>query len=91
MNISTPRDNNRKPTIMGTLNTDGATPVSIGVNPANHRLKASNGTTGSSFTSLNANRDNNRVTTLWGVSSADGITPTYIAVDSSGNILIKST
>lgn len=91
MTISTPRDNNRKPTVMGTLNIDGVTPASIYVNPANKRLKYSDGTTGSSFTETAAKRDANRVPVLWGVSSVDGITPTYIAVDSSGNLLTQST
>lgn len=91
MTISTPRDNNRIPTVMGTLNTDGVTPVSIAANPTNHGVKIMDGTTGSGFSSSSAARDANRVPVLWGVSSADGVTPIYIAVDSSGNILTKST
>ena len=91
MAISSPRDANRIPTIMGTLNTDGVTPVSIKVNSSTHKLKISNGTTGSSFTSTTAKRDANRIPTMWGVSSADGVTPIYIATDSSGNLLTKST
>lgn len=91
MAISTPRDNNRKPTIMGTLDSDGTTPVSIQVNPVNNRLKATDGATGSSFSSASAERDANRVPVLWGVSSADGVTPVYIATNSSGFLMIKST
>lgn len=92
MTISTPRDANRIPTSMGTLNTDGVTPVSICVNPSNNAVCYSNGTGGSSFsTALNAKRDANRVPVYWGISSADGITPIYIAVDSLGNLLTQST
>ncbi len=89
--ISSPRDANRIPMIMGSLDTDGVTPTLIKVNPTNHALKVSDGTTGSSFSVSTAQRDANRVPVLWGISSADGITSTYIAVNSSGELLIKST
>ena len=91
MVISTPRDNNRVPTLLGTLNTDGVTVVSVRVNPANNSLKALDNTTGSSFTAITIKRDNNRVPSMWAVSNADGITPIYVATDSSGNFLIDST
>lgn len=91
MAISTPKDSNRVPTLVGTLNTDGVTPVSILVNPSTNGIKISNGTTGTSFTATDSQRDANRVPAIWGVSSADGVTPVYIAVDSSGNLLTKST
>ena len=83
------RDNNRVPTLLATLNTDGITPVSILANY--HRLKISDGVSGSSIDSINVERDNNRVPTVWGVSSADGITPIPIYCNSSGFLLIKST
>lgn len=91
MAISAPRDSNRVPTIMGTLDSDGVTPTLILVNPVNHCLKVSDGTTGSTVSATTAQRDANRVPVLWGVSSADGVTPTYIAVDSTGKILIQTT
>ena len=77
--------------MMGTLDSDGATPTLILVNPVNHCLKVSDGTTGSTFTAVNAQRDANRIPVLWGVSSADGTTPVYIAVDSAGKVLIQTT
>lgn len=77
---------------MGTLNTDGVTPVSLVANPLNnHSLKVSDGTTGSSFPSSTAQRDANRVPVMWGVSSDDGVTPIPIYADSLGNLLTKST
>lgn len=91
MVISAPRDANRIPTFMGTLDSDGLTPTSVKVNSSSHGVKISDGTSGSSVASTTAQRDANRVPTVWGVSSADGVTPIYIAVDSSGNLLTKST
>lgn len=77
--------------LLGTLDSDGRTAVVIKANPTTHRLKTSDGTTGSNFASTTSQRDDNRVPAIWGVSSADGVTPIYIAVDSSGNLLTKST
>lgn len=91
MTISTPRDANHIPALIGTLDSDGVTPVSIQVNPANHAVKATDGKGGSNFTSTTSQRDANRVPAIWGVSSADGVTPIYIATDVSGNLLVKST
>jgi len=89
--MAAPRDNNRIPALLGTLNTDGVSVVNIAVNPANHRMKISNGTTGSAFPYVNAERDQNRVTAIWGVSSADGTTPIPIYCDSTGALLTKNT
>lgn len=91
MTISTPRDNNRVATLIGTLNTDGITPVSIKANPANNSLKTDDNTTGSSFTSTTSQRDANRIPAFWAVSSADGTTPIYVVTDSNGNLLIDSS
>lgn len=88
--ISTPRDNNGVPTLVGTLNTDGTTVVSIKVNPSNNSLKVDDGITGSSFASPDSQRDANRVPAIWGISSADGTTPVYIATDVDGKLLIDS-
>lgn len=89
--MNAPRDNNHIPAILGTLNTDGVSVVPIAVNPTNHKVKISDGTSGSGFSYVNAERDQNRVPAIWGVSSADGITPIPIYCDSTGAILIKST
>lgn len=90
MPISAPRDANRIPTILGTLNTDGITVVSMYVNPLNNAVKVSDDTTGTNHITLNVQRDANRIPAFWGVSSTDGVTPVSIYVDSSGNLLIDS-
>lgn len=89
--MNAPRDNNRITVLMGTLNTDGASPQTIYVNPDNHKIKYLDGTTGSGSTTTNIQRDQNRITTIWGVSEVDGITPVAIWVDSTGNLLMDST
>lgn len=89
--ISTPLDANRVATLIGTLDTDGVTPVSIKVNTLGQGIKISDGDTGTSFNETTAARDANRKTAIWGVSSEDGVTPVYIATDSNGNLLTKST
>lgn len=77
---------------MGTLNTDGVTPVSLTVNSSNNNsLRISNGTTGSGFASVNAQRDANRVPVMWGISSSDGVTPIPIYALADGSLLTKST
>lgn len=91
MTISTPRDNNRVATLIGTLDSNGNTVVSVKVNPTNHALKAIDAATGSSFTTPDAQRDANRVPALWAVSSADGTTPVYVATDVNGNLLVDSS
>lgn len=85
------RDSNYRPSLLATLNTNGVDIQVLKVNPSTHRLKASNGTTGTNFTTQNAQRDGNRVTAIWGVSSSDGITPVSIYANSSGQLLTKST
>ena len=91
MAISTPRDNNRVPTLMAASSADGVTPVSVCVMATNHSLCINDGTTGTDYGVPDAVRDANRVTTLMGTSSADGITPVEVYCDSSGNLLVKST
>lgn len=85
----TKRDDNRIPTIMGVLNTDGATPTRIEANPTTHILDVSDGSSGSDFGSNNAARDNSGEPVLLAVSNADGATPVPLYVDSNGNLLIK--
>lgn len=84
-------DNNQVPTITGLLNTDGSTIKLISINPTNHIVDSSDGSTGSDLSGDNAPRDDNRHTTLIAVSSADGTTPVPLYVNASGQILIKST
>lgn len=90
MTISTPRDKNRVPTLIGTLNTDGTTLVSVLVNPATHGIKYLDNTTGSDHSTTSAEKDANRVPALWAVSNDDGVTPVSVYADSSGNLLIDS-
>ncbi len=80
-------DSNNIPTALGVLNTDGTTPTRIKVNPSNHGLKISDGTTGSDLSGDRASRDSNYNTVLMGVSSADGVTPTEIYVTSLYSII----
>ncbi len=89
--MQTPRDENRIPTIIGVLNSDGVTPVSIWADPTSHKLKADNGTTGTDNGPTQAVRDENRVTGLMATSSSDGVTPVALYADSLHNLLIKST
>lgn len=91
MAISTPRDNNRTPALVGTLNTNGVTPVSVYADPSAHTLSVSDGAGGSNFPHTNDIRDANRVTALMGTSNVDGRTPIQIYTDSSGHLLIQST
>ena len=85
------RDNNRQPTLLGTLQSDGLTPTLLKVNPTNGAVKVVDGATGTASTLVDAPRDNNRVTAMMGVSSTDGKTPVPMAVDVNGNWLIQST
>lgn len=84
-------DNNRIPTVLGTLQSDGVTTIPIKVNPTNSAVKVLDASTGTASTRVDAPRDDNRVTVLMGVSSADMTTLIPIATDSSGNLLIQST
>jgi len=87
--ISTPRDNNRHPTIMGTLDSDGVTPISILVDAVKHSMMVANSNTGSSLPFDNAERDDNRVPVMWATSSADGVTPIPIYATSTGELKIN--
>lgn len=80
------RDNNYVPTWLGTLNTDGQTPIRVEV--IGHSLAIAFGITGTNLSGENDIRDKNRVTAIMGVSSDDGKTPTEIYTNSSGAVLI---
>jgi len=83
------RDENRVPTLLGTLNTDGTTIVPIKVNSLTNKISVSDGISGSDNGPVDALRDENRVPTLIAVSSVDGVTPVVVYADSSGNLLIN--
>lgn len=85
------KDDNNVNSLIVALNTDGASIIRVKVNPTTHRLKYSDGSTGSDHGPTNALRDDNNVPVLMAVSSADGVTPVIIYGDSSGNLLMKST
>lgn len=82
------KDNNNVPTILGVLNTDGATSTVIKADPSTHYLDTSDGSSGSDLGNDSAGRDQNSVTTLSATDSNGNIIPLY--ADSSGNLLINS-
>lgn len=84
-------DQNSKPTIIGTLQSDGVTPIRLKVNPSNGGIKYVDGTSGTVSTRINASIDDNGNPVWLGVSSVDGQTLIPIAMDSNGNLLIQST
>lgn len=91
MPISTPRDDNHIPTLLGTSNVDGTTVIALVANPSSHRLATLDGNTGSGFPYTNAQRDANRVPALWAVSSADGTTPVPVYCSTDGKLLIQTS
>jgi hypothetical protein len=84
------RDENFVSVKIGLLNSDGKTIVPLAVDPTNHSIGVSDGTTGTDFGPQNSVHDDNGVTTMIGVSSADFSTPVVVYVDSSGKLLINS-
>jgi hypothetical protein len=86
-----PRDENRVPALLGTLNTDGATIVPVLADATLHALTVSDGSTGSDNGPVNAPRDGNRIPALLATSSADGVTPVVVYADTNGALLIQST
>lgn len=85
------KDENAVSTLLGALNTDGVTPVPVKANPTTHRLKVSDGTSGSDNGPTNALKDGNDVSSLIAVSSVDGKTPVVVYTDANGKLLIQST
>ncbi len=86
-----PKDENGVSGLLGTLNTNGDTPIPVQANPTTHRIKVSDGTTGSDNGPTNAPKDENDVSALIAVSSVDGKTPVVVYTDAQGRLLIKST
>lgn len=84
-------DQNHVPTLTAVLNTDGTTIVPVRANPANNRIRVSDGVAGSNNGLTNAKHDGNFVPTATAVSSADGTTIVTLYADSSGNLLMKSS
>lgn len=77
-----PRDNNHVPVKGGASNADGVTIIALEVDPTNHYLQVSDGSTGSDLSQEPSSRDENHIPGLMGVSSADGVTPVPIYLDS---------
>lgn len=86
-----PRDENSVPVLLGTLDSDGATPTPVQADPTTHALSVSDDTTGSDNGPTNAPRDENSVPALMAVSSVDGVTPVVVYADLNGNLLINSS
>lgn len=85
------RDQNNVPGMLGVLNTDGETVMSVQANPTTHSLSVDNAATGSDNGPAQALRDGNFVPTLLAVSSADGETLVPLYVDADGKLLIDET
>ena len=84
-------DQNRVPTAIGLLNTDGTTIINMAVDPNSGYINISDGNTGTDHGGDHALRDDNDVPVMMGVSSVDFTTPVAIYIDVSGNLLTKST
>lgn len=85
------RDQNHVPTILGTLDSDGMTPVVLYADPTTHRLKVDDDTTGIDLGGEIANRDENHVTTLIAVQSDDEETPITVYGNVDNKLLIDSS
>ena len=84
------RDQNRIPTILAVLETDGVTPVLIKAS-VDGKLNVTDGADGIDNGPLTAERDQNHVTTMLAVSSVDGVTPVALRADALGRLLVQST
>lgn len=85
------KDGNSVSSLIGVLNTDGATVIPVQANPTNHRLSVSDGNGGSDNGPTNAKKDGNFVSSLLAVSKNDGVTPVVCYCDSNGHLLVQST
>lgn len=83
------KDENGVSTLIGVLNSDGATIIPVKANATTHRLNISDGTSGSNNGPTIAKKDENDVSSLIAVSSADGRTPVVVYADSSGRLLVN--
>lgn len=82
-------DENGVRSLIGILDSDGATIIPVMADPATHHLKTSPGDGGADLGPTNALKDENDCSTLLCVSSADGKTPVPIYVNSAGALLIS--
>ena len=89
--MSAGKDDNSVSTLIGVLNSDGETVVTVKGSPTTHRLNLSDGTSGSDNGPANALKDENYVSTLIAVSSADGTTPVAVYTDADGKLLVDSS
>lgn len=86
-----PRDENRVTVILGTLNTDGVTPVAVTADPVFHTINTDDNITGTDLSGDIASRDENFVPVWMAVSSTDGVTPTAVYVMADGQLMIDSS
>lgn len=85
------KDQNGISSLVAMSSANGTTIIRVKVDSSTHKLKVSDGSTGSDLGPRVAGHDENSVSTLLAVSSSDGKTPVAVYTDSSGNLLIKST
>ena len=86
---STPRDDNRIPTLLGTQNMTGV-PISVKATPSLNALRVTTHIAGVANSRKIAVRDDNRVPVLLAVSSVDDSSPVEVYTDINGNLLIQT-
>lgn len=85
------RDSNSVPTLLGSSNADGVTPVRIQADGTLHGLLIDDNSTGSDNGRTIAARDGNSVPVIMAISSADGQTPVEVYADpATGKMLVNS-
>lgn len=77
-------------TLLGTLESDGKTPIKVLGNPTNGSVKCIDDTTGTNLGDAVASRDANNTPVMMLTSYVDGVTMFPAAVDINGNLLIQS-
>lgn len=85
-------DENNRPTMIATLNSNGSTITRVTANASNHGLKVDDNTTGSDNGNNNgtANLDENSKPVMTALSSTGDGTLVEVYCDSSGKLLINS-
>lgn len=85
------KDSNSVNTMLGTLQSDGATPTLVKADPTNHTPLIDDNITGTDNSNYDqAKRDQNMVPVLLAVSETDGVTPVQLYVNADGKLLIDS-
>lgn len=87
--MNAPRDNNRIPVFIATLDSDGSSAMSLEADPSTHAISNTDLSTGSD--NGNGSFDANSVPVAFAVSNSDETTPVALYIDSSGNLLIDSS